>query len=125
MISHVSARHGIRQEFANTGTPSENGVVERKNRIVLEMARSMLAHRSLPPSLWVEAVSTAVHVLNRSPTQAVPHRTPFEVYFSQKPDVSYFKVFGCDAYVHVPKGQRMKLDPSQRNTLLWGTILSP
>ena len=59
---------GVRQEFANTGTPFENGVVERKNMTVLEMARSMLAHRSLPPLLWVEAVATAVHVLNRSPT---------------------------------------------------------
>ena len=67
-MSHFLSEHGVQQEFTNTGTPFENGAVERKNRTVLEMARSMLAHRSLSPSLWAKAIATAVHVLNRSPT---------------------------------------------------------
>ena len=58
-------------------TPSKNGVVKRKNKTVVEMARTMIAHRNLPLTLWVEAVVTAVHILNRSPTVAVPDMTPF------------------------------------------------
>ena len=60
--------NGIRRELANTGSPWENGVVERKNRTVVEMARTMLEHRELPRSLWAEAASTSVHIINRSPT---------------------------------------------------------
>ena len=80
-MSQFCSQHGIQQEFANTSTPSENGVVERKNKTILEMARSMLTHHSLSPSLWAEVVAIDVHVFNRSPTQAVLQRTPFEAYF--------------------------------------------
>ena len=55
---------GIKREFANIGTPSKNGVVERKNWTVVEMARTMLTSRNLPLTLWAEAVVTAVHILN-------------------------------------------------------------
>lgn len=80
---------GIRRELANVGTPSENGVVEWKNRTVVEMARAMLEHRSLPRFLWAEAVASAVHILNRAPTSAaVPHQTPYQAYFGRKPSVS-------------------------------------
>ena len=96
--------NGIKQDFANTGTPSKSGVVERKNRMVVEMARTMLIHHNVPRSLWAEAVSTAVHILNRSPTSSLAGITPFGAYFGCNPDVSYFWVFGCDAYVHIPKG---------------------
>ena len=95
--------NGIKQEFANTGTPSKKGVVECKNRMVVEMAWTMLIHCNVPCSLWAEAVSTVVHILNRSPTSSLAGITPFEAYFGCKPDVSYFWVFGCDAYVHIPK----------------------
>ena len=64
--------NGIKHEFANTGTPSKNGIVERKNRTVVEMARTMLAHRNVSHSLGAEVVSTAVHILNRSPTSSGP-----------------------------------------------------
>ena len=112
--------HGIKQEFANTGTPSENGVVECKNRTVVEMARTMLAHRNVPHSLWAEAVSTAVHILNRSPTSSLAGITPFEAYFARKPDVSYFRVFGCDAYAHIPKAQREKFDEKSKKMMFVG-----
>ena len=95
--------NGIRRELANTGSPWENGVVERKNRTVVEMTRTMLEHRELPRSLWAEAASTAVHIINRAPTAALQKTTPYEVYFGKKPDVSHFRVFGCDAHVHVAK----------------------
>ena len=95
--------NGIRQELANTGSPWENGVVERKNRTVVEMTRTMLEHRELLLSLWAEATSTVVHIINIAPTAALQKTTPYEVYFGKKFDVSHFRVFGCDAHVHVAK----------------------
>ena len=95
--------NGIKQEFANTSTPSGNGVVEHKNRMVVEMAQTMMNHRNVPRSLWVEGVLTAVHILNRSPTSSLAGIIPFEAYFGCRLYVLYFWVFGCDAYVHIPK----------------------
>ena len=112
--------NGIRRELANTGSPWENGVVERKNRTVVEMARTMLEHRELPRSLWAEAASTSVHIINRSPTATLHKTTPYEVYFGRKPDVSHFRVFGCDAYVHVAKKQRGKLDSKSQKMIFVG-----
>lgn len=112
--------HGIRQEFANTNTPSENGVVERKNRTVVEMARTMLTHMQVPQKLWAEAVSTAVHIINRSPTSSLTGKTPYEAYFGKKPDVSHFRVFGCPAYAHIPSTRRGKFDEKSRQLLFVG-----
>ena len=67
------------------------------------MARTMLAHQNVPHSLWAEAVLTAVHILNMSPTSSLAGIIPFEAYFAHKLDVSYFCVFGCDAYAHISK----------------------
>ena len=112
--------NGIRRELANTGSPWENGVVERKNRTVVEMVRTMLEHRELPQSLWAEATSTSVHILNRSPTAALQKKTPYDVYFGRKPDVSHFRVFGCDAYVHIAKKQRGKFDSKSQKMIFEG-----
>ena len=70
---------------------------------MVEMAGTMLAHQNVPHSLWAKVVLTAVHILKRSPTFSLARITPFEAYFAHKPDVSYFCVFGCDAYAHIPK----------------------
>ena len=59
---------------------------------------------------WAEAVCTAVIIRNRSPTVAVDNVTPYECFYGSKPDVSHFKVFGCKAYMHVPKENRKKWD---------------
>ncbi|MCO5593844.1 hypothetical protein L7F22_047862 [Adiantum nelumboides] len=59
------ASFGIRRELSNVGTPSKNGIVERKNRTVVEMGQTLLEHRDLPCFLWAESIATAVHILNR------------------------------------------------------------
>ena len=79
--------------------------MEHKNKIVVEMARTMLAHRNMPHSLWAEVVLTAIHILNRSST-SLAGITLFDAYFAHKPNVSYYHVFGCDAYAYIPKAQR-------------------
>ncbi|MCO5575128.1 hypothetical protein L7F22_028925 [Adiantum nelumboides] len=111
---------GIRHQLTTTYTPSQNGVVERKNRTIMEMARAMLAHASLPRSYWAEACNTAVYIQMRSPTHALQDMTPFQAYYGRKPTVSHFRVFGCSAFVHIPKEKRQKLDFKSRKLLFLG-----
>ncbi|MCO5587680.1 hypothetical protein L7F22_041631 [Adiantum nelumboides] len=111
---------GIRRQLTTPYTPSQNGVVERKNRTIMEMARAVLAHASLPRSYWAEACNTAVYIQNCSPTHALQDMTPFQAYYGRKPTVSHFRVFGCSAFVHIPKEKRRKLDFKSRKLLFLG-----
>ena len=70
---------GIVPQYTMSGTPSQNGVAERRNCTLKDMVRSMISHSVLPESLWGEAVKTAVYVLNRSPSKAVV-KTPYELW---------------------------------------------
>nr|GEU40886.1 retrovirus-related Pol polyprotein from transposon TNT 1-94 [Tanacetum cinerariifolium] len=69
-------------------TPEQNGVAERKNRTVVEMARSMLKQKGMPDSFWAEGVAAAVHILNISPTKAVWCQTPYEAWNGKKTLIS-------------------------------------
>ena len=101
--------HGIRHQFTTPHT-QQNGVVECRNRTITEMARAMLEHRNVPRKYWAEAVSTAVYLLNRSPTLAVNHKTPEEAWSGRKPRINHLKVFGSLAYVWIPNAKRTKLN---------------
>lgn len=82
---------GIQRQLTTPYTPSQNGVVERKNRTIIEMARTMLEHASLPRIFWAEACSTAVYLQNRSPTSAVASMTPYQAYYGRKPSVAHLR----------------------------------
>ncbi|KAK8936006.1 hypothetical protein KSP39_PZI013951 [Platanthera zijinensis] len=101
---------GIKHEFSAPRTPQQNGVVERKNRTLQELARTMLAEFSLPRSFWAEAVNTASYVMNRVMLRPLLKRTPYELYFDRKPSVSYFRVFGCPCYILNTKDHLGKFD---------------
>ncbi|XP_022849751.1 uncharacterized protein LOC111371808 [Olea europaea var. sylvestris] len=78
-IQHIDKiKNGIKRQLTVSRTPQQNGVAERKNRTIVEMARSMLKGKGLPNLYWAEAVNTAVYILNRSPTKAVRNKTPYE-----------------------------------------------
>ena len=102
--------NGIQRQLTAPYTPEQNGVAERKNRTVVEMARSLLKEKDLPNYFWAEAVATSVHLLNISPTKAVQNITPFEAWKGMKPSMSYLKVFGCIAYSMIYSQNRQKLD---------------
>ena len=102
---------GIDKQLTVPYTPQQNGVAERMNRTLMEMARSMMYHANIPQKLWAEAVSTAVYLRNRCPTSSFPGATPYERWFGEKPDVDHLRIFGCSVYVHVPDEKRQKLDP--------------
>ncbi|MCO5581530.1 hypothetical protein L7F22_035416 [Adiantum nelumboides] len=103
-------KKGIKHQCTMPYTPQQNGVAERKNRSLMEMARCMLKAKSFPHKLWMEAVACAAHVLNRCPTRALKTITPYESWYDRKPSVSYLRVFGCLAYAHIPQQLRGKLD---------------
>ena len=101
---------GTQEERTIPYSSQQNGVAERMNRTLMDKVRSMLYHSNLPQRFWGEALSTAVYVANRSPTSAITE-TPYERWNEGlKPDVSNLRVFGCDAYMHVPDEKRKKLD---------------
>ena len=68
--------HGIHKKFIAWHTPQENGVTERKNRTIMEMARSMMEAKHFPNEYWVEAVTTIVYIMNRCPTKSVKNKFP-------------------------------------------------
>ena len=74
----------------------------------------------MPHSFWAEAVSTAIYIMNRTPTVAIHDVTPEESFTGKKPDLSHLKVFGCIAYVHVPDELRTKLDPKAEKCISIG-----
>ncbi|KAE8725698.1 hypothetical protein F3Y22_tig00008235pilonHSYRG00018 [Hibiscus syriacus] len=99
---------GIRRELTAPCTPKQNGVAERKNRTVVEMARSLLKAKKLPNDFQAEAIATVVYLLNISPTKAVLNCTPHESWRGTKPSVNHLKIFGCLAYVLVSSQNRKK-----------------
>ena len=111
---------GIRHELTIPKTPEQNGVAERMNRTLVEATRSMLVNSNLPYSFWAEALSTATYLRNRSPTKAVTGMTPYEGWTGQKPRVDGLRVFGCQAFVHIPKDERKKLDSKSKKCVFVG-----
>ena len=75
-----------------------------------EKARSMLSGVGLGQEFWVEAVGTTCYLVNRSPSSALDEKIRHEVWIEKNPSLQHLRVFGCDAYVHVPKENRSKLD---------------
>ena len=104
------SKKGIIQQFTNAHTPQQNGKAERMNRTLVECARTMMAEAQLPKSYWAEAILTATYVKNRTPSKTTDGKTPFERWYGKKPYVGHFRVFGCLAYVHIPKVDRNKFD---------------
>nr|GEW86514.1 putative ribonuclease H-like domain-containing protein [Tanacetum cinerariifolium] len=86
---------GIKREYSNPRTPQQNGIAERKNRTLIEAARTMLADSKLPTMFWTEAVRTACYVLNRVSVTSPHNKTPYALLTGIIPSVSYFKPFGC------------------------------
>jgi len=79
--------YGIKQEFSSPITLQQNGVVERKNRVIQEMARVMIHSKNLAQHFWGEAVNTACHIINRVYLRPEINKTPYEIWRGKKPTV--------------------------------------
>ena len=104
------SKYGIRHEKTVPGTPQHNGVAERMNRTIVEKVRCMLRMAKLSKPFWGEAVQTAVYLINRLPSVPLGFDIPERVWTGKEVSYSHLKVFGCKAFMHVPKEQRSKLD---------------
>src|SRR5664279_591668 len=90
---------GIKHQYSTPYTPQQNGVAERKNRTLMDAARTMIAEFASPYNFWAEAVSTACHSTNRLYLRKLLNKTSYEILTGKKPDISYFKVFGCKCFI--------------------------
>ena len=100
-----------------TWNSTHNGVSERRNRTLLDMVRSMMSLTDLPLSFWGYALEAAAFTLNRAPSKSV-ETTPYELWFGKKPQLSFLKVWVCDAYVK--KLQPEKLEPKSEKCVFIG-----
>ena len=90
---------GILHNFSAPRTPQHNGVVERKNRSLKKLERTMLSESSLPKYFWVDVVSTSCYVMNRVLIRSILKKTPYEIFNGRKPNICHLRVFGCSCFV--------------------------
>jgi transposase InsO family protein len=90
---------GIRNEFSTPYTPQQNRVAERKNRTLIEMARTILDKLETSDHFWAEVVNTTCHATNHLYLHKLLKKTPYELLTGNKPNVSYSRVFGSNCYV--------------------------
>jgi transposase InsO family protein len=111
---------GMKHEFSAPYTPQQNGVVERKNRTLIDMARTMLREYKTPERFWSKAVNTTCHAMNHLYLHCVLKKTAYELLTVNKPNISYFLVFGSKCYVLVMKGRHSKFAPKDDEGFLLG-----
>ena len=124
-ISHKFVEYckenGIRREYTIPDTPEQNGVAERTWRSLYEMTRAMLKHSDLGNEWWGRALKTAAYLKNRCLNSAVKvNKTPFEMCYGKKPDLSTLRTFGCKVFAHIPKEKHYKLDDRAREGIFMG-----
>nr|GEY30450.1 hypothetical protein [Tanacetum cinerariifolium] len=90
---------GITQQFSAARTPQQNGVVERRNRTLVGAARPMLTFANLPLFLWAEAIATACFTQNCLIIHKLFDKTPYELMNKRKPNIKFFRMFGCKCYL--------------------------
>ncbi|GJW36031.1 integrase, catalytic region, zinc finger, CCHC-type containing protein [Tanacetum coccineum] len=102
---------GITHTTSTTRTPQQNGVVERRNRMLVEAARTMLIFSKSLLFLWAEAVATACYTQNRSLIHTHYNKTPYELLRDQKPELKYLHIFGALCYPKNDFEDLRKLQP--------------
>lgn len=112
---------GIKRHLTAPYSPQQNGVVERRNRTLMEMTRSCLKHMSVPNYLWGEGVRHSTYLLNRVATRTLNDRTPYEAYRGKKPNISHLRTFGCICYAKIDSKMLKKLDDRSRMLVHLGT----
>jgi len=100
---------GILSQRTCPYTPQQNGMAKRKNRHLLDITRSLLLQAYVPSRFWVEALSTAVFLINRLPSMVIDFDSPLFRLFKTQPDYSDLHTFECVCFVHLPPLERHKL----------------
>nr|GEU70180.1 hypothetical protein [Tanacetum cinerariifolium] len=98
-MNDFCSRKGIKREFSNARTPLQNGAAEKRNRTLIEAARTMLADAKLPVTFWAEAVNTACYVQNRVMVYKSQNKTLYELFNGRTPAIGFLKPFGCHVMI--------------------------
>jgi transposase InsO family protein len=111
---------GIKHEFSAPYMLQQNCVVERRNRTLIDMARTMLGEYKTQERFSSEVVNTTFHAINRLYLHRLLKKTAYELFIGNKPNVSYFRVFGSKSYILVKKGRHSKFAPKAVEGFLLG-----
>ena len=111
---------GIKHEFSAPYTPQQNVIVEKKNRTLIEAARTMLDEYKTPNSFWAQEINTACHAINRLYLHKHLGKTPYEIITENKPKVHYFRDFGCKCFILYKKIKGSKFAPKVDEGFLLG-----
>ena len=112
--------NGILHQTSCTYTPQQNGRVKRKHRHILNLARACLFQSRLPVEFWGKSILSAPHMINRTPTQVLDGKTPYEVLHGTPPIYDQLRMFGCLCYAHTRPRDRDKFSPRSRKCLFVG-----
>jgi transposase InsO family protein len=111
---------GIKHEFSSPYTPQQNGVVEMKNRTLLDIVRTMLDEYKTPDQFWAKAINTACYSINRLYLYRILKKTSYELLTGKKHNVSYFRVFGSKCFILIKRGRNSKFAPKAVEGFLLG-----
>jgi transposase InsO family protein len=103
-VEEFLEEEGIKHEFCALYTPQQNGVVERKKRTIINMGRTMLGEYKTPERFWLKVVNMSCHAIKRLYLHRLLKKTTYKLLTSNKPNVSYFRVFGSKCYILVKRG---------------------
>ena len=125
ILTQFYTEKGILHESTSPYTPEENGISERINRTLIEMAKCMLKNAKMGKSMWPHAILAATFVKNRLPHSALDGKIPFEMISHERVNLSNLKVFGCICYANNPKQKRKdKLDDANKQYIFIGYNLN-
>jgi len=113
-------KFGIVHEFSSPRTPQQNGVVERKNRTLQEMARTMIHENNLDKHFWVKAVNTSCYVQNRIYIRHILEKTLYVLFKGRRHKISYFHKFRCTCYILNNKVYLKKFDVKTQRRIFLG-----
>ncbi|UYV66745.1 hypothetical protein LAZ67_4002750 [Cordylochernes scorpioides] len=119
-LSSYLIEKGIEHQFTTFYSPSQNGIVERANRSLIEGTRALLIESQLPPKFWAEAMNTYSYIKNRTPHKRNDKTTPEELFTGKKPTIKHLKVFGCRAEYWIPKFKRYKFEKITKSGIFVG-----
>ncbi|XP_022866044.1 uncharacterized protein LOC111385848 [Olea europaea var. sylvestris] len=119
-LENFCLEEGIKHKFSSPITPQQNGVVERKNKVLQEMARAMLHDKDLAMQFWGEAINTACHIMNRVYLRPKSDKTPYEIWKGKKPTIKYFRVFGSKCYILRDRENLGKFDSKSDDGIFLG-----
>nr|CAN65095.1 hypothetical protein VITISV_011639 [Vitis vinifera] len=125
IIGEFLAQEGIVHLSSCVDTPQQNGIAERKNRHLLEVARSLMFSMNVPKLFWGQAVLTAAYLINRMPSRVLKFQTPCQTLLKSFPTTRFIstippKIFGCSVFVHINQQHRSKLDPRSLKCIFLG-----